>query len=175
MHYYRDPHSGHWWGTVSPSPSQSGRQNGPGHVQERKAKTWWPRQPGCGGCYPVAGQLRSHIQRATSPVLASEEMGPLSPSQQRSPRKGSPPPALPSAPLPHSNTPGSSELLFKGNGAPTMSQALCVTLRRGPRGGPGVSPDSALGRGDQAPASDLDGNMENQPGQEWHSAALPGS
>ena len=92
------------------------------------------------GTARLAGQLHfptSREQQALS--LPRKEMGPLSPSQRRSPQKGESPtcPAF-FSPLPHPNTPGSSELLFKGNGALTMSQALCVTSGEAPEA-PAVS------------------------------------
>lgn len=71
--------------------------------KESYQRPWWPETARVVGAQEWQDSCVSHIQRAASPVLAKEEMGPLSPSQR--PQKGeSPCPAFfspaPSVPTP---------------------------------------------------------------------------
>ena len=102
VHCYRDPHSGRWWGTVLPSPSQVAGRIAEVTLLSRKGK---PRRGGrdspCGGsCLTGRTTALSHIHRATSPVLAEGRNGAtVTLTVEESPRKGRPPPALSSSAL----------------------------------------------------------------------------
>lgn len=94
----------------------------------------------------------------------AKKWGPCHPRSGGAPQKGESPtcPAF-FSPLPRPNAPGSSELLFKGNRALTVSQAPCVTSGEAPSGPSGLL-TLHWERVMRLQPQTLDGDMENQPG-----------
>lgn len=107
------------------------------------------------GTARLAGQLRfptSREQQALS--LPSEEMGPLSPSQRRSPpERGVPHLSCLLQPSPSSQRPRQLRAPLQRKQSSHSESGTVCHLRRGPQR-PQRSPDSALGKGDEAPAPD---------------------